>query len=272
MPGRDDAPVTASAQLPLVPDWFSVTWVTGATACLSEPHVDGLLRANLWYLRGRERDLLVDTGNGIAPLAPVIERLARGTRRPVIAVATHAHIDHVGGFHEFEHRLLHPREQAAAAGIGDDPPLATETWSRLLKEDLAASGFVLAPVLLDAVPGAGFDPVAFRITPAAPTQLVQGGDMIDLGGRRLHVIDLPGHTPGSIGVIDEAEGALLSGDAVYDGGLIDSLPESDVEAYVRTMERLRTLDVDAVYPGHGEPFGQPHLRALAEAYIREHAG
>ena len=73
-------------------------------------------------------------------------------------------------------------------------------------------------------------------------------------------------------MIDEAEGALLSGDAVYDGGLIDSLPESDVETYVRTMERLRTLQVDAVYPGHGDPFGQAHLRALAEAYIREQAG
>ena len=107
-PERDDAPVTASASLPIVPEWFSVTWVTGATAYLTEPHVDGLLRANIWYLRGRERDLIVDTGNGIAPLAPVVERLARGSRRPVVAVATHAHIDHIGGFHEFEHRLLHP--------------------------------------------------------------------------------------------------------------------------------------------------------------------
>jgi glyoxylase-like metal-dependent hydrolase (beta-lactamase superfamily II) len=264
--------VTHFFPLPIVPDWFAVTWVTGATACLTEPHVDGLLRANLWYLRGRERDLLVDTGNGIAPLAPVIERLARGNRRPVVAVATHAHIDHIGGFHEFEHRLLHPRERAAAAMIGDEPPLATESWSRLLREDLEAGGFVLAPVLVDAVPDAGFDPMAFRITTAAPTQLVQGGDLIDLGGRRLHVIDLPGHTPGGIGLFDETEGALLSGDAVYDGGLIDSLPESDVETYLRTMERLRTLEVDAVYPGHGDPFGQAHLRVLAEAYLHERAG
>jgi glyoxylase-like metal-dependent hydrolase (beta-lactamase superfamily II) len=154
----------------------------------------------------------------------------------------------------------------------DGPPLATETWSRLLKEGLEASGFVLAPILVDAVPDAGFDPVAFRVKPAAPTQLVQGGDVIGLGGRRPHVVDLPGHTPGSIGVIDEAEGALLSGDVVYDDGLIDSLPESDVEAYARTMERLRSLEVDAVYPGHGDPFGRVRLRRPAEAYIREHAG
>ena len=88
----------------------------------------------------------------------------------------------------------------------------------------------------------------------------------------LTVIDLPGHTPGSIGLLDEEESALLSGDAIYEGGLIDTLPESDVEQYARTMERLRTLDVDVVYPGHGEPFGRERLRELAAAYLRRVGG
>ena len=75
---RDRAPhariarVDDDAQLPVAAAWFSVTWVTARTAILTEPHVDELLRANLWYVRGRERDLLVDTGNGIAPLRPVL--------------------------------------------------------------------------------------------------------------------------------------------------------------------------------------------------------
>ncbi len=64
------------------------------------------------------------------------------------------------------------------------------------------------------------------------------------------------------------ENALVSGDAIYDDELIDSLPESDVEAYARTMERLRTLDVDVVYPGHGKPFGRERLRRIAEEYLR----
>ena len=64
--------------LPIAADWFSLTWVTGRTAVLTEPHVDELLRAGLWYLRGRERDLLVDTGNGIGALAPV-SRVWRAT-------------------------------------------------------------------------------------------------------------------------------------------------------------------------------------------------
>lgn len=280
--GREDSRVTdesiptTGAGLPVAADWFTVTWVTGRTAVLTEPHVDDLLRANLWYLRGRERDLLVDTGNGAASLAPVLARLARGgrrdPRRDVLCLVTHAHIDHIGGFHEFERRLLHPAEERAAARIGDEVPLATASWSAELKDQLAESGFVPPPVLIDALPSAGFDPEAFRIVPAAPTHFVQGGDEIDLGGRTLSVVDLPGHTPGSIGLIDHEEGALLSGDAVYDGGLIDTLPESDVEQYVRTMERLRLFDVGVVYPGHGEPFGREHLRELTEEYLREHGG
>ena len=56
---------------------------------------------------------------------------------------------------------------------------------------------------------------------------------------------------------------------MYDGGLIDTLPESDVEQYLRTMELLRRLEVDVVYPGHGRPFDRTRLREIAEAYLRE---
>jgi glyoxylase-like metal-dependent hydrolase (beta-lactamase superfamily II) len=187
-------------------------------------------------------------------------------------VVTHAHIDHIGGFHEFERRLLHPDEQELATTLRDGAPLAPALWSEEVLAQLAESGFVPPPVLVDAVPFPGFDPLAFRPELAAPTHLVRGGDEIDLGDRRVTIIDLPGHSPGGIGVIDHEERALISGDAVYDGGLIDTLPESDVPTYLATMERLRRLDVDVVYPGHGSPFGRDRLRRLAEAYLRERGG
>lgn len=189
-----------------------------------------------------------------------------------MALVTHAHIDHIGGVHEFERRLLHPAEAGAAARIGDQVPLMSASWSEELKDQLADGGFVLPPLLVDALPYPGFDPAAFRIAPAAPTHLVQGGDVIDLGGRRLTVVDLPGHTTGSIGLFDEEENALLSGDAVYEGQLIDTLAESDAEQYARTMKRLRALEIDIVYPGHGEPFGRERLHAIAKAYLRRFDG
>ena len=264
----EDAP-----QLPVAADWFSLTWVTGRTAVLTEPHVDELLRAGIWYLRGRDRDLLVDTGNGIAALAPVLARLARsGRTREIVCLCTHAHIDHIGGFHEFERRLLHPAEEELATHVRNGAPLAPAMWSREILDQLAESGFVPPPLLVDAIPYPGFDPRTFRPGRAAPTHFVQGGDEVDLGDRRFTVVDLPGHTPGSIGLIDHEEHALISGDAVYDGGLIDTMPESDVGAYLETMELLRRLDVDVVYPGHGWPFERARLREIAERYLRERGG
>jgi len=112
-------------RLPVVPDWFTVMWVTARTAVLTEPHMHDLLQANLWYLRGRDCDLLVDAGNGVAPLPPVLARFVPGGRPEVTVVVTHAHIDHFGGFHEFQRCLLHPDKQSAAERIGAEAPLYT---------------------------------------------------------------------------------------------------------------------------------------------------
>ncbi|WP_426504027.1 MBL fold metallo-hydrolase [Dactylosporangium sp. McL0621] len=97
------------------------------------------------------------------------------------------------------------------------------------------------------------------------------GDRIDLGGRVLTVLHLPGHTPGSIALLEERTGTLYSGDVVYDGGLIDDLPNSDVAAYRRSMELLAGLDVSVVHPGHGPSFDRARLRELAAAYLRQRA-
>lgn len=61
---------------------------------------------------------------------------------------------------------------------------------------------------------------------------------------------------------------LYSGDIVYDGGLIDNLPNSDMAAYRRSMQLLADLDVSVVHPGHGHSFDRPRLRQVAETYLR----
>jgi len=267
-----DLPRPDPMSLPVVGDWFSVTWVTGSIALLTEPHIDDLLRANLWYVRGRERDLLVDAGNGVAPLRPVLSRFTRGRDRETIAVATHAHIDHIGGLHEFGRRLLHPLEEAAALRISEIAPLWTADWPEEFKAQLTEAGLPPAPLLVDARPAPDFDPAAFRIAPVTATHLVEGGDVIDLGERQFQVLHMPGHTRGSIGLWDEPAGVLFSGDAVYDAELVDTLPESSVEEYVRTMRRLLDLPVSVVYPGHEQPFGRERLREIAGAYLQRRGG
>ena len=88
-----------------------------------------------------------------------------------------------------------------------------------------------------------------------------------MGDRHFEVLHLPGHSPGSIGLWEEATGVLFSGDALYDGPLLDRLDGSDVDAYVTTMERLRSLPVTAVHAGHERSFGRGRLIQLCDAYL-----
>ena len=97
--------------------------------------------------------------------------------------------------------------------------------------------------------------------------------MIDLGDRAFEVLHLPGHSPGSIGLWDAASGTLFSGDAVYDGPLLDEIDGSDVDDYIATMERLRELPVTIVHGGHEPSFDRRRLVEICDAYIaRRRAG
>jgi glyoxylase-like metal-dependent hydrolase (beta-lactamase superfamily II) len=100
-----------------------------------------------------------------------------------------------------------------------------------------------------------------------PTRTLEEGDVVDLGDRHFEVLHLPGHSPGSLGLWEQASGILFSGDAIYDGPLLDDLPDSDVSDYVRTMQRLRELPVRVVHGGHDASFGRERLIELANAYI-----
>src|SRR5215813_10880508 len=90
--------------------WLETRRIDDDITLLWEPHVIPLLRCNIWHVRGRDRDLMIDTGMGIASLKQATRDLLQ---KPVIAVATHIHADHVGGHHEFEECLVHRLEAAA---------------------------------------------------------------------------------------------------------------------------------------------------------------
>ena len=91
--------------------------------------------------------------------------------------------------------------------------------------------------------------------------------MVDLGDRAFEVLHLPGHSPGSIGLYEHGTQTLFSGDAIYDGPLLDDLADSDIVAYRQTMERLLTLPVSVVHAGHEPSFGRERLQTLARAYL-----
>ena len=244
--------------------WFERRRVEADLTLIWEPHVNPLLRCNIWRLKGRDADLLVDTGLGLTSLRQAARDLFE---TDVLAVATHVHSDHAGGMHEFDHRLVHEAE-AEALGRGDDLFPVDETRYPLeVRKGLAAIGYEMAGGLLTAAPHRGFDARRHALKGCEPTRRLVDGDVVDLGNRAFEVLHLPGHSPGSIGLWEASSGILFSGDAIYDGPLLDQLPGSDIVAYQNTMRRLLELPVSVVHAGHDPSFGRERLRELARAYL-----
>jgi glyoxylase-like metal-dependent hydrolase (beta-lactamase superfamily II) len=240
--------------------WFAHEIVDDGVVRITEPHVDPFLRANLYLVRGRDRDLLVDAGLGLASLRA---QLADLFERPVVAVATHRHFDHTGGLHEFDEIVVHRDDAESVAAASGFAGLRIEDY-----EARELGGYELPASLLTAWPRADFDPAAYRVLPAPPTRVVNEGDVLDLGDRQLIVLHLPGHTPGEIGLWEAESAILFSGDCVYESGvLLDELPDSNIPDYVASMERLRDVPVRVVHGGHDDSFGPERLRELIDEYV-----
>ena len=122
------------------------------------------------------------------------------------------------------------------------------------------------PVLL-ASPDDEFRIEQWVVLPAPPTRLIDDGDVIDLGDRALHVFHLPGHSPGSVCLYEEATRTLFTGDVVYDGQLFDHLWSSDREVYRESLARLLEIPADTFHCGHEESFGRDRLVAIVDDYL-----
>lgn len=244
--------------------WFESRRIDDRITLLREPHVARVEQCNIWHVRGRDADLLVDAGMGICSLK---EALAELLDKPLIAVATHSHADHMGSLHEFEDRLVHPLEAGLLRHPDDFPILCPGHWPPGMRETIESQGYEVPDLLIDALPHPGFDPLAFRSPAAEPTLLIDEGDVLDLGDSAFEVLHLPGHSPGSIGLWERTTGILFSGDALYDGPLLDAIEGADRRAYATTMERLRRLPVERVHAGHDPSFGRARLQELVAAYL-----
>jgi len=245
--------------------WFERRRIDDDITLLWEPHVVPLLRCNIWHVRGRERDLMIDTGMGIASLKQAASDLLQ---KAVTAVATHVHADHIGGHHEFEDCLIHGSEAPGLSHPTGDYTLVDEDFDPADLSRLSVPGYPVAGPMITAIPYAGYDLRSYRVRPAKVTRKVEEGDRIDLGDRSFEVLHLPGHSRGSIGLWEAATGILFSGDSIYDGTLLDDLPGSSIADYVRTMRRLGELPVRVVHAGHNPSFGRERLRELADAYLK----
>jgi glyoxylase-like metal-dependent hydrolase (beta-lactamase superfamily II) len=255
--------IALALDLPVIDPWFAVTDVDFRTILLQEPALHRLIAANIWWIRGRDRDLVVDSGNGVASLRALVPDLFE---RDPLLVVTHSHGDHMGGAYEFDDVWAHPNEAAAI----QSPKRGSLVGGRKLAGDGSLDGTALAvlpPWLIDGLPAADYDPASFEMRPAKVTREIDEGDRIELGDLTLTVLHLPGHTSGSVALYDEHAGTLYTGDIVYDGILLDTGDDSNIADYVKTMERLRDLPVSLVHGGHKPSFDRDRLVQITTEYI-----
>lgn len=163
-------------------DWFHFRDLGDGLTLISEPHVIPFLRCNIWHIRGRALDLVVDTGLGVSSLYAASRHLF-GQR--VAALATHVHLDHVGGHHEFAECWCHRLE---APGLRGADPAFTLGDVSLAQLAIDAPGYDTQGPLLDALPHS--DRAAYARTMerllALPVNVVHAGHDPSFGRARLH--------------------------------------------------------------------------------------
>ena len=183
----------------------------------------GPVQENTFIVRrdGADTALIVDPGDEPERILRVVEEL--GVTVEAILL-THTHFDHVGA--------VTPVARATGAPV-TCPKLET---------------FVLADIMTY-VPFAGFGP--FESYDADAT--VEGGERLTIAGLDIEVLFTPGHSPGHVTYAIADEGALFSGDVLFEGsvGRVD-LPGGDWDTLLQSIGTLveRFPEDTTVYPGH----------------------
>lgn len=231
-------------------NWYAVRTVGDDVTAIGEPHILEFYRCNIWHVRGRDRDMLVDSGMGVVSLRQWVPLV---TEKDLIAVASHTHFDHIGCHHEFTHRAVHAAE--------------AELLAHPTRQNTLADPYVTDEIFT-ALPPEPYCSQCYGVRPAPATRILEDGDIIDLGDRTFEVIHTPGHSPGGIALWEAASGVLFSGDIVYDGPLIEDTYHSNAADYLASMKRLLSYPVRIVHGGHFPSFDGTRYRQLIGDWLR----
>ena len=218
-------------------DWFKATSVADGVWVIDDHGSD-----NMYLVEGEQKALLVDTGLGVGRLSDFVKTL---TQLPVIVVNTHGHPDHSGGNYQFPVVFAHPRDFEAIAAFSSAE--ARKRTIGQMTKGASASGLVTAEE-------------AARM-PTAKLEPVKEGDVFDLGGRKLEVIEQPGHTPGEIVLLDAAHRLVFGGD--NNNSLVWLFLDNSrpLTVYLESLKKLKARGdaFDTILPGHGPPLPKAHL-------------
>ena len=194
---------------------------------------------NMFLVTGSQKALLIDAGLGGGDLKGYVESLAGSL--PLEVVITHAHPDHIAQMRQFQ------RSHAVRMHHADLPLVAHFN-----------------------------EALHYAIDPSKVID-IREGYAFDLGSRRLDAYEVPGHTPGSIVLLDEANGLLFSGDAV--GSNRPSIPDSlwmqhknmaPIDVYLPALRAFRSKvrgKIKEIHTGHNDTplYGEAYLDNMQQA-------
>ncbi|MBN2126670.1 MAG: MBL fold metallo-hydrolase [Deltaproteobacteria bacterium] len=204
---------------------------------------DGLTAAGdaaIYLVRFGDRAALVDAGCGYRQdrLFNHIEECGVRPEQIEYLLVTHCHFDHTGGI----------------------PGVKERTGCRVVAHDLDAGFLEEGDDLVTAAKwyGASLDPVQVDV------RLYGARNEIDLGGRKIQAVHVPGHSPGSLVYLTESEGwKVLFAQDVH--GPINEMLLSNREDYRRSLEVMISLEADILCEGH---YGVFRGREECAAFIR----
>ena len=239
-------------QIATADNWYQTQNIADDITYISEVFIKEFYRCNIWHVRGRDKDMLVDSGMGVVSLREYVPLVSE---KPTIAVASHTHFDHVGCHHEFEERMVH----ASESNILTSPTRENTLAELYVKDDIFTK-----------LPPCHYVSTQYSVKSAPATKQLEDGDVIDLGDRHFTVMHTPGHSPGGIMLYENASQILFSGDTVYDGPLIDDAYHSDLHDYIESMKRIIDLPVRVVHGGHFPSFDGVRYQELIKDYLNKH--
>lgn len=190
---------------------------------------------NCYLIVGDEKALLIDCGTGVSDLKGFCEKLCN---KPIMLVATHGHCDHIGGAGQFSELYIHKEDTAFINRI-QLTPFARKIFL-LNMPDLKSHGFKLKDIKKGEY--------KTKIIP------IEDGYRFELGGREITVHHTPGHSKGSIALIDEKEKLIFSGDNVCDALWMQLPGATSLEEWLPSAEWLYDMSENyRVFWGHRVP-------------------
>lgn len=226
--------------------WYETEILPDGVIAIREPHHEEDVFCYL--VLGKEKDLLIDTGMGVKRLKPVLERFMSPGKK-LFVLNTHWHFDHIGGNWEFDSVMV-PANKIETEGIVNGwtrNGLQKYSFFDLFKGNKHPEEFNFENFYI-----AGYERV---------DAILKEGYLINLGNRKIQVIETPGHTPGSISLFDETKGLLFTSDLLYEGPLYCFEEESNPIVYLESLRKLKILGdkVRRIHPGHNYSNNSPRI-------------